>query len=107
MVDWAENRKEASLFAGIDAVVQARFREVCAYVIGRYPDNQSRRRFLDRTDPWVIAHAIASGGTAVTHERRNPDGSAKVRIPNVCENFGVRCIDVYRMLRDRGVTWAG
>lgn len=106
LADWAKNRKETSLFAGIDAVVQARFRKVCAYVIGRYPDNQSRRRFLDRADPWVIAHAIANGGAAVTHERRNPDGSAKVKIPNVCENFGVRCIDVYRMLRDRGVTWA-
>ena len=105
LADWAKNRKETSLFAGIDAVVQARFRKVCAYVIGRYPDNQSRRRFLDRADPWVIAHAIANGGAAVTHERRNPDGSAKVKIPNVCENFGVRCIDVYRMLRDRGVTW--
>lgn len=54
---------------------------------------------MDRADPWIIAHAIDKGGAVVTHEQRNPKASSKVKIPNVCEHFGVRCIDVYQMLR--------
>ena len=78
----------------------------CAHTpLGRYPDNLARRRFLDRADPWVIAHAIVNGGTVVTHEKRNPDASYKVKIPNMCERFNVNYIDAYQMLRDQGAAW--
>ena len=60
---------------------------------------------MGRADPWVIAHAMATGGAVVTHEQKNPAISNKVKIPNVCGHFGVRYIDVYLMLRERGVSW--
>ena len=102
---WARDRKGTGMFADPDTTVQREFQNVCAYVMGRYPDNQYRRRFLDRADPWTVAHAIDKGGAVVTLEQRGPDGS-KVKIPNVCGRFGIRCIDTYQMLRDRGVSWA-
>ena len=73
----------------------------------RYPDNQARRRFLDRADPWVIAHAGVDGGTVVTSEVRVPENSGKVKIPNVCDQLQVpvRSINVYQMLRELGVAW--
>ena len=39
--------------------------------------------FLDRADPWIIAHVIAKGSTVVTHEQKSPEASNKVNIPNV------------------------
>ena len=103
LVDWAKKHKD--MFVDPDADVQQEFKKVAAYVVYRYPDNQSRRRFLDGADPWVIAHSIAKGGAAVTHEPKDPENSNKVKIPNVCDNFDVRCIDVYQMLRDQKISW--
>ena len=105
VADWAQKREEAGMFMDPDAVVQLEFQRVCTYTINRYPDNLSRRRFLGRADPWIIAHAIAKGGTVVTHEERIREESSKVKIPNVCGHFNVRCINVYQMLRDQGVSW--
>ena len=83
LVAWAKQRKTAGMCTYTDEVVQQEFQRVCAYAIQRYPDNQSRRRFLDRVDPWIIAHVIAKGGTVVTHEQKSPEASNKVNIPNV------------------------
>ena len=105
LADWVKERKEAGMFIDSDTAVQRELQRVSTYVVGRYPDNQPRRRFLDRADPWIIAHAIAEGGSVVTHEQNDPEGSSKVKIPNVCEYFEVRCIDVYQMLREQGVAW--
>ena len=105
LADWARARRRVGLFTEPDIPVQKAFREVVAYVARRYPDNQARRRFLDRADPWVIAHAIAHGGTVVSLEGRDPDASQQVKIPNVCEHFNVPYVNTYQMLRELGVSW--
>ena len=105
ITNWAKERKNTALFATPNIPVQEEFRTVCSYVIQRYPDNGPRRRFLRRADPWVIAHAIAQGGIVVTLESRDPPNSQKVKIPNVCDNFPVECINTYDMLRQLGVSW--
>ena len=102
---WAQARRTSGLFVEPDIPVQEAFREVIGYVMQRYPDNQARRRFLDRADPWVIAHAIAQGGTVVSLEGRDPDVSRQVKIPNVCDHFNVPCVNTYQMLRELGVSW--
>jgi hypothetical protein len=66
---WAQNHRKSGMFADPDMAAQAQFQAVCTYVIGRYPDNGPRRRFLDRADPWVVSHAIANDGIVVTHEQ--------------------------------------
>ena len=104
---WAKARRNSGLFVEPDMAVQTEYRRVIEYVIGRYPDNQSRRRFLSRADPWVIAHAMAAGGAVATIEARVPKNSVKVRIPNVCEycSFSISCVTTYDMLRNLGVSW--
>ena len=102
---WAKERRRTSLFVEPSEAVQRTFREVIAYVMQHYPENQSRRRFLDRADPWVIAHAIAQGGAVVSLEGSDPDTSKKVNIPNVCSHFNVTCVNTYQMLRELGAAW--
>ena len=102
---WAKERRRTNLFVEPSEAVQRTFQEVITYVMQQYPDNQSRRRFMNRADPWVIAHAIAQGGTVVSLEGRAPDTSTKVKIPNVCSHFNVTCINTYQMLRELGATW--
>jgi predicted nucleic acid-binding protein len=61
-------------------------------------DNKKGRSLAD---PWVIAHAMNEGATVVTKEEKITRLDSKtVKIPNVCENMGVRCIDDYQMIEE-------
>lgn len=102
---WAKERRRTNLFVQPSEAVQQTFQEVVTHVMRRYPDNQSRRRFMNRADPWVIAHAIAQGGSVVTLEGEAPDTSRRVKIPNVCSHFNVTYINTYQMLRELGAIW--
>lgn len=42
-------------------------------------------------DSFVIARAKIVGSTAMTQEKRSPKAA---RIPNICEHFGIDCIDL-------------
>ena len=53
-------------------------------------------------DPFVIASAGVSDGTVVTEETYRPNAS---RIPNVCEHFDIRCINVQQFIADLGWTF--
>lgn len=58
LTSWAGERRALGLFVESDAIaVQEAFKRVVAHVMRNYPDNPARRRFLDKADPWVIAHA--------------------------------------------------
>ena len=104
---WARERRNSGLFIAAEPAVQEASAGVIQFAVTRYPDNQARRRFLDRADPWVIAHAGVDGGTVVTSEVRVPENSGQVKIPNVCDQLQVpvRSINVYQMLRELGVAW--
>ena len=105
LVAWARTRRASGLFVEPDVAVQVSFREVVEYVKTRYRPIRETHRFLDKADPWVIAHAHAKGGKVVTLEQQVPNISRIVKIPNVCEHFRVESINTYRMLRELGVSW--
>jgi hypothetical protein len=53
-------------------------------------------------DAFVIAHAMADGGTVVSFESdHNPDAQ-RIRIPDICAPFKVPCIDLKQLLIDFG-----
>ena len=50
-------------------------------------------------DPWVIAHALAVGGTVVTSEKPgNQTAPRKKKIPSVCAALGVPCCTITAFL---------
>ena len=102
---WDQSRRASGLFMEPAEPVQEAFRQVTAYAMQRYPDNQARRRFLDRADPWVVAHAMAQGGKVVSLEERHLWSSLQVKIPNVGTHFNILCVNTYQMLRELGVQW--
>ena len=55
--------------------------------------------FLRGADTWLIAKAITTGATIVTHERLDLQCKRKFLIPNVCSHFGVRYIDTFALLQ--------
>lgn len=58
-------------------------------------------------DPWLIAHALDKNATVVTKENMDSAmNSKRVRIPNVCKNMGVRCIDDFEFIKEIGVNFS-
>ncbi len=58
-------------------------------------------------DPWVIAHAMSEGATVVTKEDKiTAVNSARIRIPNVCDNMGVRWINDFEFLAEVGIRFS-
>ncbi|MBS7413050.1 MULTISPECIES: DUF4411 family protein [Pseudomonas syringae group] len=54
--------------------------------------------FLRGADPWLIAKALTSGATVVTHEVRNMDARRKFIIPNLCEQLNVPYMNTFELL---------
>ena len=58
--------------------------------------------FLGTADGWLAAYARANNGTVVTLETFNVNIRRRVKLPNVCRQFGVEYIDTFEMLRRIG-----
>jgi Domain of unknown function (DUF4411) len=96
---WVKDRP-AHFISNDDAATQAVFAEIAqAVVTGDYnPGN--RDNFLAKADPWIIAKAKAIGATIVTHEALAAENSKKIKVPNICLQFGVPCVNTFRLLRE-------
>ena len=56
----------------------------------------------DAADPFLVAAAIARNACLVTEEVKKPNGA---RLPNVCEHFGIECINVAELYVREGWTF--
>jgi uncharacterized protein DUF4411 len=63
----------------------------------------AKTEFAASADGWLIAYAYVNGLTVVTQETHQPDARNRVKIPNVCIEFGVDCVNTFEMLTDLGV----
>lgn len=75
-----------------------------------YNANPIHKFLVDNTkarslaDPWIIAHAFEENVTVVTKEEKVTQlNSKKVKIPNVCDNMGVRWINDFKFVREVGI----
>jgi hypothetical protein len=59
--------------------------------------------FLDSADYKLIAHAMATGATVVTREQPAPDSKKEIKIPDVCNAFGVVWTDPFSLYRTLGM----
>jgi hypothetical protein len=56
----------------------------------------------DEADAWLVSYAFAHKIILVTQEVSAPFGKAKIKIPDVCIQFGVQYINTIEMLRRLG-----
>ena len=75
-----------------------------------YANNPLHQYLVDNTkqrslaDPWVIAHALKENAVVVTKEEKvTAINSSKVKIPNVCENMGIRYINDFEFIEELGI----
>jgi len=75
-----------------------------------YAANSVHQMLVDNTrarslaDPWVIAHAMKEKATVVTKEEKiTAINTSKIKIPNVCHNMKVRCINDYQFVEELNI----
>lgn len=92
-------KKKVALFIGPTEAVQTFSPQIADFVTKTYKAQQAKF-FLEDADPWVIAHAKIENAIVVTQETLVPSVSSQVKIPNICNQFGVKWIDLYALLRE-------
>ena len=97
LATWVIARRE--YFVAPDEKVQTIFGEIADFVTNNYPPF-AVQQFLDDADPWVIAQARHDKSVVVTNEILVPTNSSKIKIPNICNKFGVQWVNLYKMLRE-------
>ncbi|MGF6282447.1 DUF4411 family protein [Pseudomonas silensiensis] len=99
LADWA---KENAGFFHIttDDATQEGFAQVVELVANQAPSMKigAMDEFLAGADPWLIAKAMTTGATLVTHERLNRDARRKFIIPNICEQLNVPFLNTFELL---------
>lgn len=99
LASWAKDHPE--LFIDVyDEPTQACFAMIAEFVVSHAARMKvgAVEDFLSGADPWLIAKAMTTGCTVVTHERHHADVVKKFLIPNVCDVFGVSWMNTFDLL---------
>lgn len=94
---WAAERGDG-FFLRPDATVFPAMRTVAEWAQGQDYDPAAVSTFLQVADYYLVAQALATNHTVVTHER--PSASKKkIKIPDACIGLGVKHLTPFEMLR--------
>lgn len=99
LAEWSKSRS-GHFIKHDDSETQTIFTDIVNFVMTQDFNPANRDTFLEKGDPWLIAKAKVLGATLVTHEAVVSPNTKKVKIPNICQEFGVRCISTFDMLRE-------
>jgi hypothetical protein len=99
LAEWVKDHAYLFLDESDDAT-QAAFAEVAQHLANTSLQMKTGAldEFLSGADPWLIAKAMTTNATVVTHEQLNLAARRKFLIPNVCQHFGVRFVDTFELL---------
>jgi hypothetical protein len=108
--DWCKNREQSPLNSMPDERTQNIFRDIA----DRVKDHWKRvphqwTKMLQGGDLWVIAHAKATNGIAVSEESRSGRNETdSLKIPDVCNLPGVnvKWMDTFQMLDALGADFS-
>jgi uncharacterized protein DUF4411 len=93
-------KAQAGLFQPLDIPTQEALREV----MGSFERLVNTQKDRSTADPVVIALAKARGFAVVTGEK--PSGNpSRPKIPDVCESFSIRHLNLTMLIRENGWTF--
>lgn len=105
LVVWTKNEVPDSFFGGVDDdAVTAKYAEIMLWA-QRHPQytDAAKAKFATGADGWLVAFALVHDVIVVTNEQPAPASRQGIKLPDVCEQFGVEYRDTFQMLRDLAV----
>ena len=99
LADWVKVRPQ-HFIPNDDEETQSIFTEIVHAVMEGDYNSGNRDSFLAKADPWIIAKAKVMDATVVSHEAHLTPNTKKVKIPNICQQFEVPCINTFELLRE-------
>ena len=100
---WAKQAPPGLFTSTSDQAVVDAFKRMQKWVQGTAQFSaEAKETFAEVADGWVTAYAKAHSAVVVTQEVFSAEVKKRVPIPNVCQAFGVDCIDTFEMLRRLG-----
>lgn len=96
--DWVKQRKD-HFITNDDEATQGNYANIAQHLFDQDYNANSRDKFLEKADAWIIAKAVTLEATVVSLESLAPQQSKRVKVPNVCNDFGVDCISTFEFLR--------
>jgi hypothetical protein len=101
VVSWvAERERDDHLVDESDPKIQAEYGKMAAWLVSQPYGAEHIASFMSKADLWIIAVAKVRGCTVVTQEVAAGRGSRKVRIPDVCAHFGIKCINTFTLMEE-------
>ena len=88
----------AALFRRTPPTLAPQFTQVATWSTAQLYTPAAINTFLQAADFYLMAHALASQHTVVTHEV-HANSPARIKIPNACVGLGVRFMTPFQMLR--------
>lgn len=108
---WFENEFKGEVVQTKDQKIVNEYQKVIQYLYNT--PKYSKKAFLEwgsnheLADPWLIATAKVKNWSIVTLEiKKHYNGGTPLKnakIPNVCEDLHVDCVDVFSMMRELGI----
>lgn len=101
--DWCTANLEDNFFESSEQVLSNYIRIVqWVNSMNNHFNERAIQEFLetDLADPWLVAYAMENNLTIVTYEVSQPDRKNRVKIPEVCNQFGVPYVDTIKMMRE-------
>ena len=101
LTDWVKEKLPNTFFKEVkDIEVQRKLTEINNWVMTNEQYSlTARQQFLRGADPWLIAFANVNSYTVATYEVSAPESKAKVKLPDVADQFQVTCLPPFEMLR--------
>lgn len=101
--DWCENNLPNNFFLDTGSSVND-YTEIVVWAnsMNHFFKRSAIEEFLttDLADPWLVAYAKSHNCTIVTYEKSEPNRKSRIKIPEVCNQFGVRYINTVDLLRE-------
>ena len=99
---WANGSFHAWFESTDDLDVVDAYRQIMEWVSREPFSPAAKDEFANAADGWLIAYAKAKACVVVTNEKPQ-NTKRKIKIPNVCQAFGVPYTDTFGMMRALGV----
>ena len=96
LANWAAQRGD-DFFLKPTQEMSAHLSTVSNWMVSNGYDPSAVDEFLQAADYYLVAHALATGYSVVTHEVRSMS-KKKIKLPDVCDGLDVECLTPFALL---------